>query len=171
MEEIKVLIKREKILERIKELGEQITNDYNGEEIVILCILRGAMFFTVDLARQINTKMTFDFMKLSSYGSSKESSGEVKISQDASTSLTGKNVLVVEDIIDTGYTMDFLKKYLENKKVKSSKIVALLNKPERRKVDVKIDYIGFEVPNKFIVGYGLDDNEYYRNLPYVGYVE
>ncbi len=171
MDNIKVLIEKEKVKARIEELGKQITKDYNGEEIVVLPILRGAMFFAVDLAREINLPMTFDFMKLSSYGSARETSGEVKIIQDSSTNLKGKNVLVVEDIIDSGYTMHFLKKYLQNKEVKSAKIVALLNKSARREVEVNIDYIGFEVPNKYIVGYGLDDKEYYRNLPYVGYIE
>ena len=171
MEEIKVLIEPEKIDQRIEELAQQIMADYKNEEILVLCVLKGGMFFTVDLTKKIKNKVEFEFIKLSSYGDARVSSGKVEIQQNIAGKIKGKNVLVVEDIIDTGITMNFLKDYLKSFGPKSVKIATFLNKPERRKVDVKIDYIGFDVPNKFIVGYGLDIEEYYRNLPYVGYVE
>lgn len=171
MEKIKVLIEAKKIQERIKQLADEIMNDYKDEEILILSVLKGAVFFTVDLAKQINNKTEFEFIKLSSYGDAKISSGKVEIKQDITSKLKGKNILVVEDIIDTGITMKFLKEYLLKFEVNSVKVVALLNKPERRQVDVKIDYIGFDIPNKFVVGYGLDNEEYLRNLPYIGYIE
>lgn len=171
MEEVKVLINQEKIEERLDELADQIMRDYGDEEIIVLCILKGALFFTVDLTKRIKNKMIYDFMKVSSYGNSKSTTGEVKIIQDAKLDFYDKNVLIVEDIVDSGYTMDFMKKYLEMRKAKSVKIAAMLSKPERREVEVKIDYLGFEIPNKFIVGYGLDNEEYLRNLPYIGYIE
>lgn len=171
MKKIKVLIESDKIEERIKELASQIMQDYNDENILILCVLKGGMFFTVDLTKHIKNKVEFEFIKLSSYGDARVSSGKVEIQQNIAGKIEGKNVLVVEDIIDTGITMNFLKEYLKSFGPKSVKIATFLNKPERRKVDVEIDYIGFDVPNKFIVGYGLDVEENYRNLPYVGYVE
>lgn len=171
MEDIKVLIGTEEIQDRIKKIAEQIMLDYKDEEILVLCVLKGGMFFTVDLTKHITNKVEFEFIKLSSYGDARVSSGKVEIQQNIAGKIKGKNVLVVEDIIDTGITMSFLKEYLKSFEPKSVKIATLLNKPERRKVDVEIDYIGFDVPNKFIVGYGLDVEEYYRNLPYVGYVE
>ena len=171
MEEIKVLIDSEKIKQRIKELANQIMKDYKDEEILILCVLKGGMFFTVDLAKEIKNKVEFEFIKLSSYGDARVSSGKVEIQQNIAGKIEGKNVLVVEDIIDTGITMNFLKDYLKSFGPKTVKIATFLNKPERRKADVEIDYIGFDVPNKFIVGYGLDVEENYRNLPYIGYVE
>ncbi|MGN1299419.1 MAG: hypoxanthine phosphoribosyltransferase [Candidatus Scatovivens sp.] len=171
MEKIKVLIEAKKIQERIKQLADEIMKDYKDEEILILSVLKGAVFFTVDLAKQINNKTEFEFIKLSSYGNAKVSSGKVEIKQDITSKIKGKNILIVEDIIDTGITMKFLKEYLLKFEVNSVKVATLLNKPERRQVDVKIDYIGFNIPNKFVVGYGLDNKEYLRNLPYIGYIE
>ena len=171
MEKIKVLIEEIDIEKRIKELANEIMNDYKDEEIVILSVLRGAIFFTVNLTKNIKNKMKFEFIQLSSYGEAKESSGKVNITKDLKCDLNGKNILIVEDIIDTGITMKYLKEHLESFNPKTVKIVSLLSKPERRIEDINIDYIGFEVPNKFIVGYGLDDKEYLRNLPFIGYIE
>ena len=171
MEKIKVLIEENDIEKRIKELANEIMNDYKDEEIVILSVLRGAIFFTVNLTKNISNKMKFEFVELSSYGENQTSSGIVKISKEIRSDLSGKNILIVEDIIDTGITMKYLKEHLESFKPKTVKIASLLSKPERRIEDINIDYIGFEVPNKFIVGYGFDDKEFLRNLPFIGYIE
>lgn len=171
MEKIKILIKEKDIEKRIKELANEIMNDYKDEEIVILSVLRGAIFFTANLTKNIKNKMKFEFIQLSSYGEAKESSGKVNVTKDLKCDLKGKNILIVEDIIDTGITMKYLKEHLESFKPKTVKIASLLSKPERRIEDINIDYIGFEIPNKFIVGYGLDDKEYLRNLPFIGYIE
>ena len=137
-----------------------------------MCILTGAVYFATDLTKYIkNDTLKIEFMKVSSYGNSKESTGEVKITKDLENSISGKNVIIVEDIIDTGLTMKTLKKYLLEKNPASLKICTLLNKKERRKVEIEADYVGFDIPNKFVLGYGLDYEEYYRNLPYIAYCE
>lgn len=169
MSEVKVLINEEDLQKRIKELAKEIEKDYGENEIVVLSILRGAAFFTVDLTKRMNTKMTFEFMQLSSY-IGRESSGEIKVKSDISfPNIKGKDVLIVEDIIDTGRTMNFVVNYLKEIGAKSVKVCTLLNKKERREVDVDIDYIAFEIPDEFVYGYGLDYDEYERNLPYIVY--
>ena len=169
---IKTLISEEKLNQRIKEIGKQITKDYRNEEIVIICVLKGAIYFTIDLTKHIESNnLLLEFMQVSSYGNSKESSEEIKIKKDIDLDITGKNIIIVEDIIDSGLTMKKLKEYLLSKKQKTLKICTLLDKKERRKVQIEADYVGFEIPNKFVLGYGLDYEEYYRNLPYIAYSE
>ena len=169
---VKTLIDEVKLQERIKELGEQITKDYEGKEIILICILRGAVYFAVDLSKNIKSnKLIIEFMQVSSYGNNKETTGKLEIKKDLSTDIKGKNVIIVEDIIDSGITMASLKKYLQDKEPKTLKICTLLDKKERRQIQIDADYIGFEIPNKFVLGYGLDYEEYYRNLPYLAYSE
>jgi hypoxanthine phosphoribosyltransferase len=162
---LRVLISREQIAKRVSELAEQITRDYQGETILFVGVLKGASIFLSDLARQVKVDATFDFISVSSYGGSTRSSGEVKLNKDVDQSLEGKNVIIVEDILDTGLTLSFLRKQFLNHKPKSLKIAALLDKVSRRITDVKGDYVGFEIPDEFVVGYGLDYAERYRNLP------
>lgn len=172
LDKIKVLIDEEKLIKRIKELAIEISNDYNNEEIILVCILKGAVYFAVDLSKKIsNSEVVLDFMKVSSYGSGTESSGKVELKIDLSSNIEGKNVIIVEDIIDSGYTLNYLYDYLKEKKPKTLKLCVLLDKKERREKDIKVDYTGFEIENKFIVGYGLDYEDKYRNLPYIGYIE
>lgn len=172
MEEVKVLIDEEKLHKRVDEIAAQIESEYKGKEIILICILKGSVFFTVDLAKRINGDVKIEFIRVSSYNEGTESSGEIKMKLDLKDSIQGKDVIVVEDIIDTGRTLSYLIKYLKMKKPNSLKLCALLDKPERRiKKDVKVDYTGFQIPDKFVVGYGLDVNEKYRNLPYIGYIE
>ena len=166
----KVLYTMEEIQKRIKELGEEISNDYKGEELIVVCILKGAAFFTTDLVKNIDCEMIIDFMRVSSYTGT-ESSGIITLKQDLEEDIEGKNVLIVEDIIDTGRTLNTLKTELLNRKPKSLKVVTLLDKKERRVVDLDADYVGFSIPNKFVVGYGFDIDEKYRNIPYIGYIE
>lgn len=169
---IKTLINEEQLQKRIEEIGKQITEDYKNKEIILICILRGAVYFAVDLSKQIKSNnLIMEFMQVSSYGNNKETTGEIKIKKDLDADIKGKNVLIVEDIIDSGLTMSLLKKYLLSKEPESLKICTLIDKRERRKVEIEADYVGFEIPNKFILGYGLDYEEYYRNLPYIGYSE
>lgn len=160
----KVLITKEEIAKRVAQLGEQISKDYRGESITLVCTLRGASIFFADLAREIDGDVEMDFIAVSSYGSGTSSSGEVKMVKDLSAPIKDKNVIVVEDIIDTGITLNYLKKLLLARAPKSLKVCALLDKPSRRKVDFKGDYIGFEIENEFVVGYGLDYDEKMRNL-------
>ena len=162
-----ILLTEEQIQKRIQELGKQISSDYQGKELIMICILKGACVFLSDLMKRVDVDVRIDFMAISSYGSSTKSTGVVRINKDLDSSIEGKNVLIVEDIIDTGLTLSYLKENLWGRGAASIKICTLLDKPERRKVDIKADYIGFEVENKFIVGYGLDYDEKYRNLPYV----
>lgn len=172
MEEIKVLINEKRLNERIKQVAEKISKDYKGEEIVLVCILKGATYFAIDLSKRITDSVVIlDFMKASSYGNSKETTGNVELTIDLSTNIENKNVIIVEDIIDSGYTLNYLYNYLKNKNPKTLKVCVLLDKKERRKKDIKVDYTAIEVENKFIVGYGLDYEDKYRNLPYIGYVE
>ncbi len=169
---IKTLISSEELQKRIKEIGKQITEEYRNKEIVIICILRGAVYFATDLTKYIDSNnLIMEFMQVSSYGNMKESTGELKIKKDLDVNIEGKNVIIVEDIIDSGFTMLNLKKYLISKKPESLKVCTLLDKKDRRKVEIEADYIGFEIPNKFVLGYGLDYEEYYRNLPYIAYSE
>ncbi|SHK02648.1 hypoxanthine phosphoribosyltransferase [Tepidibacter formicigenes] len=165
-----VLIKEEDIKNKVYELAKIIENDYKGEEILLVGVLKGACVFISDLMRNIDLDVSLDFMAVSSYGMSTKSSGVVKILKDLDTEIENKNVLIVEDIIDTGLTLKYLCENLKSRNPKSLKICTLLDKPERRKCDIKVDYTGFEIPDKFIVGYGIDCGEKFRNLPYIGIV-
>lgn len=171
MGEIKVLIDEEKLEKRVQEIATQIEEEYKGKEITFICILKGSVFFTMDLAKKINGDVRLEFIRVSSYGEGTESTGEIKMKLDLKDSIQGKDVIVIEDIIDTGRTLSYLIEYLKMKKPNSIKLCALLDKPDRRVIDVKVDYTGFQIPDKFVVGYGLDWDEKYRNLPYVGYIE
>jgi len=162
---LRVLISREQIAKRVAELGEQITRDYRGDSIIFVGVLKGASFFLSDLARQVKLDATFDFISVSSYGSTVRSSGEVRMVKDVDNSLEGKNVIITEDILDTGLTMSFLRKQFLNHHPKSLKIATLLDKVSRRVTDIHGDYVGFQIPDEFVVGYGLDYAERYRNLP------
>lgn len=164
----KVLYSEEVLRNKIKELGLKISNDYYGEDLVLIGILKGSVVFMSDLIKEIKIPCSIDFMAVSSYGNSTKTSGIVRILKDLDNEIKGKNVILVEDIIDTGTTLKYLLKYLKSRNPKSLEIVCLLNKPQSRKVEVDVKYIGFEVPNKFLVGYGLDYAEKYRNLPYIG---
>ncbi len=170
MDRIDVLFDEEKLEKRIRELGAQISKDYEGKEITIICILKGASFFACELAKRITVPVYFDFMKVSSYGNETESSGVVKIVQDLDEPIRDKNVIVVEDIIDSGRSMHYLFNILRSRGPASLKLCSLLNKPDRRVTEVDIDYVGFDIPDKFVVGYGLDYAQKYRNLPYIGVV-
>lgn len=163
----KVLISKEQLCERIGEMGRQIAGDYAGEPLTIVGILKGASIFFADLARAVDLPLQMDFMSVSSYGSGSSSSGVVKIIKDLDADVTGRHILLVEDIIDTGITLAYLKEYLSNRGAKSVKICALLDKPIRRAKAVNVDYIGFTMPDEFLIGYGIDYAENYRNLPYV----
>ena len=168
----KVLVTEEQIQERCKQLGAEISSDYLGEELLIVCILRGGVMFTVDLIRNIDVPLAIEFMAVSSYGAgSRQSEGEVRITLDLNSSVTGKNVLIVEDIIDSGNTLASVIQMLQTRNPKSLYVCTLLDKFERREVDVPIRYSGFRIPNEFVFGYGLDMDEYYRNLPFVATVD
>ena len=169
-EHINVMLSEEEINSRIAELGEQISRDYEGKENFLICILKGASFFACELAKRITVPVNIDFMKVSSYGGGTVSSGQVSIKMDVSESIAGKEVLIVEDIIDSGNTLNLLPKILMERGPKSIRLCALLDKPDRREVDVKMNYVGFRIPDKFVVGYGLDYDQRYRNLPYIGEV-
>lgn len=170
-EKISVMISEEDVDKRIKEIGTQISKDYEGEEVHLVCVLRGGSFFMCELAKRITVPVTLDFMQVSSYGSETKSSGVVKIVKDLDDVISGKNVIVIEDVVDSGRTLSYLLEMLEKRQPKSLKLCALLDKPDRRVVDVDVDYTGFEIPDKFVVGYGLDYAQKYRNLPYIGVVE
>lgn len=163
----RILISEEELHQRVSEMGAQITKDYEDRPLMLVGILKGANIFLADLARAIKGRVQLDFMVASSYGSGVESSGKVRIVKDLEGDLTGKDILLVEDIIDTGLTLYELKRYLEGRGAASVKLCTLLDKPERRKAHVHVDYIGYQVPNEFIIGYGIDYAEYYRNLPYI----
>ncbi len=165
---IKTLINEKTIQKRIKQLAVQIENDYKDEEITFICILKGSIYFFTDLTKRIKNNINIEFMRVSSYGSGTESSGEIQLKLDLNNSIENKHVIVVEDIIDSGRTLSYLLKYLKIKKPASIKLCTLLNKPSRRVVDdVNVEYIGFTIPDYFVVGYGLDLNEKYRNIPYL----
>lgn len=167
-DEKEILLTSEQIATRVKELGKQITEDYKGQSVLMVAILRGAVVFFADLVKNIDLDVRFDFMVVSSYGSGSESSGEVRIDKDLAQPIEGMNVIIVEDIIDTGFTLKNLKRLLLTRNPASLKICSLLDKPSRRKVELEGDYVGFTVPNEFVVGYGLDYAEKYRNLPDIG---
>lgn len=171
MDNLKVMYEEEELQKRIKEIAEQIDKDYEGtDEIVIISVLKGAIFFTVDLVKKMKTPITLEVMQVSSYTGT-ESTGNIIVKKDLDNSIEGKNVLIVEDIIDSGRTLKYLKEYLQTKNPKSVKIAVLMDKKERRVVDIDVDYTGFVIPNKFVVGYGFDVDEKGRNIPYVGYLE
>jgi hypoxanthine phosphoribosyltransferase len=163
-----ILIDAETLQGRIHELGEEITADYAGREVLLVGVLKGAVFFMADLMRSIGVSCEIDFMAISSYGASTDSSGVVRILKDLDINIEGRHVLVIEDIIDSGLTLSYLIRNLESREPASLEVCALLTKPERREIDVDVRYTGFEIPNKFVIGYGLDFAERYRNLPYVG---
>ncbi len=161
---LKVLLGREQIARRVAEMGAEITRDFEGEAVVLVAVLKGAAIFLSDLARNINLEAHFDFFGISSYRDRTHSTGEVKLTKDVDHSLEGKNVILVEDILDTGLTLTYLKEVIAAHKPKKLRVAALLDKPARRKVPIKADYVGFEIPNEFVVGYGLDYAGKYRNL-------
>jgi len=170
-EKISILLTEEEVDKKIQEIGEQISKDYAGEQVHLVCVLRGGAFFMCELAKRITIPVSLDFMSVSSYGGDTKSSGVVKIVKDLDDSLAGKNVIVVEDIVDSGRTLSYLLEMLNDRGPKSMKLCTLLDKPDRRVVDVKVDYTGFQIPDEFVVGYGLDYDQKYRNLPYIGIVE
>ena len=168
---VEVLIPEEEIKRKVKELGEKITEDYrNSEEVILVGLLRGSTIFLADLSREIKLDAKIDFMVVSSYGCDMESSREVKINKDLEEDIRGKNVIIIEDIIDTGYTLEKVRDYLLLKSPASFRICTLLDKPERREVPVEVDYVGFKIPDVFVVGYGIDYAQKHRNLPYIGKV-
>ena len=166
-----ILITEEQLRARVAELGAEITEDYKGEELFLIGILKGSVPFMADLMRKIELPLQIDFMSVSSYGGSTKSSGVVRILKDLDSDIKGKNVIIVEDIIDSGLTLVYLKEYLQSRGPRSLRICTILDKPSGRKVDIRGDYVGFNVDNKFIVGYGLDVNQKYRNLPYISWVK
>ncbi len=170
-ETVREMIPEADLAARIEELGRQISADYEGESVFLVCILRGASFFGCELAKRIKVPVTIDFMTTSSYGSGTTSSGEVTIKNDIELSVEGRHVLIVEDIIDSGHTLHFLSDVFRERNAKSVRLCAMLDKPDRREVDVEVDYVGFTIPDEFVVGYGLDYDQKYRNLPYIGVVE
>lgn len=170
-ESIRVMVSEKDVNARIEELGKQISKDYAGKQVHLICILKGGAFFMCELAKRITVPVSMDFMSISSYGDGTKSSGVVKIAKDLDEALEGKEVLIVEDIIDSGRTLSYLLQVLGKRGPKSMKICTLLDKPDRRVVDVDVDYVGFNIPDEFVVGYGLDYAQKYRNLPYIGVVE
>ena len=170
-ERIEVLLSEEEVNKRIREIGDQISRDYAGKQVHLVCVLKGGSFFMCELAKRITVPVSFDFMSVSSYGKDTKSSGVVRIVKDLDDPITDKHVLVVEDIVDSGRTLSYLLEMLKDRGPEDVKLCTLLDKPSRRVVDVKVDYTGFEIPDEFVVGYGLDYDQKYRNLPYVGIVK
>ena len=168
---VKVLIPEEEVNRRIREIGEQISADYAGKELHVVCILKGGVFFMCELVKHINVPVTPDFMSVSSYGDGTVSTGRIKIIKDLDEPIEGRDVLIVEDILDTGRTLHHLIQLLHTRNPKSIRLCTLLDKPDRRVVEVPVDYVGFAVPDLFVVGYGLDYAQHYRNLPYIGVVD
>jgi hypoxanthine phosphoribosyltransferase len=166
-----VLIEEDVLRSRVVELGDEISRDYDGRELLLIGVLKGAVFFMADLMRQLTVPCEIDFMAISSYGASTDSSGVVRILKDLDINIEGRDVLVVEDIIDSGLTLSYLMRNLEAREPASLEVCALLTKPARREIDVPVRYVGFEIPNRFVIGYGLDFAERYRNLPYVGVLD
>ncbi|MCR5033709.1 MAG: hypoxanthine phosphoribosyltransferase [Lachnospiraceae bacterium] len=165
------MLSEEMVDAKIKEIGEQISKDYEGQTVHLVCVLKGGSFFMCELAKRITVPVSIDFMSVSSYGSSTKSSGVVKIVKDLDEPLTGKNVIVVEDIVDSGRTLSYLLDMLKDRGPASLKLCTMLDKPDRRVIDVNVDYTGFQIPDEFVVGYGLDYDQLYRNLPYIGVVK
>lgn len=170
-ETVRVLVSEQDVDTRIEELGKKISEDYAGKQVHLICILKGSVFFMCELAKRITVPVTMDFMSVSSYGDGTKSSGIVKIAKDLDETLEGKDVIIIEDIIDSGRTLYYLMEVLQQRKPSSMRLCTLLDKPDRRVKDVKIDYVGFAIPDEFVVGYGLDYAQKYRNLPYIGVVE
>ena len=169
MNNLEILFTEEQIRTRVRDLGEQITQDYDGRQLVLISILRGSVFFATDLARQIALPLSMDFLSISSYG--EDSEGVVRITKDLEENIAGKDVLLLEDIVDTGFTLKYLLRTLGSRNPKSIEVCALLDRRARRIIEVELKYIGFEIPDKFVVGYGLDYRQQYRNLPYIGVVK
>lgn len=167
-ETVSVMIPEERVLTRVREMAEQISRDFAGKELKLICILKGSIFFTTELAKRISLPIMLDFMSVSSYGCGTESSGRIKIVKDLDESIKGEHVLVVEDIIDSGRTLSFLMELLKQREPASLSLCTLLDKPERRVTEVAVDYTGFEIPDEFVVGFGLDYAQRYRALPYIG---
>ena len=170
-EKIRVMISDEEVDAKIRELGEKISEKFAGEEVHLICILKGSVFFVCELAKRITLPVTIDFMQVSSYGAETKSSGVVRLSKDLDEPLQGKNVIIVEDIIDSGRTLSHLVKLLGQRNPKTMTLCTLLDKPSRRVVDVDVEFTGFQIPDEFVVGYGLDYAQKYRNLPFIGVVE
>lgn len=171
MEKIKVLISKEQIENRVKELAKQIRKDYKEKSITAICLLKGSLFLTADLTREIGGKIYLEFMQLSSY-EGENTTGTIKLKKDIDFSeIKGKDVLIIEDIVDTGITLNYTLEHIKKAGANSVKVCTLLNKPSRRKIKVPIDYVGFEIENQFVLGYGMDYDQLYRNLPYIGYIE
>ncbi len=165
----RVLVDGEQVQRRVAELGQAISNDYQGKDLVLVCVLKGGVAFLTDLMRQITIPHEIDFMAISSYGvGQRESTGAVRLLMDLKVDITGRDVLIVEDIVDTGQTMDYLLRQFWARNPASLRVCTLLNKPSRRLIEVPLDYVGFDIPDEFVLGYGLDFDEKYRNLPYVG---
>ena len=169
-EKVNVLLSEEEVDAKIKAIGEQISKDYAGKQVHLVCVLKGGSFFMCELAKRITVPVSLDFMSVSSYGSETKSSGVVKIVKDLDEPIKGKNVLVVEEIVDSGRTLSYLMEMLKDRGPESLRLCTLLDKPERRVVDVHVDYTGFQIPDEFVVGYGLDYDQRYRNLPYIGVI-
>ena len=169
-EKVNVLLSEEEVDAKIKAIGEQISKDYAGKQVHLVCVLKGGSFFMCELAKRITVPVSLDFMSVSSYGSETKSSGVVKIVKDLDEPIKGKNVLVVEDIVDSGRTLSYLMEMLKDRGPESLRLCTLLDKPERRVVDVHVDYTGFQIPDEFVVGYGLDYDQRDRNLPYIGVI-
>lgn len=170
-ETVRVMLEEEVVNKRIAELAKALSEEFEGEQLHLICILKGSIFFTCELAKRITVPVTMDFMSVSSYGSVTTSSGNVIIKKDLDEDIEGKNVVVIEDIIDTGRTLESLLKLLKKRNPKKLKLCTLLDKPDRRIADVSVDYTGFVIPDEFVVGYGLDYDQRYRNLPYIGILE
>jgi hypoxanthine phosphoribosyltransferase len=166
-----ILVQQDELAHRVRALGEQISKDYEGRDLLLVGVLKGAVFFLSDLMRHLTVPCEVDFMAVASYGSSTDSSGVVRILKDLDAPIAGRDVLIVEDIVDSGLTLNYLRRTLEARDPASLEVCALLTKPERRKVETPIRYTGFEIPNRFVIGYGLDHAERYRNLPYVAVLE
>ncbi|MGN1147994.1 MAG: hypoxanthine phosphoribosyltransferase [Lachnospiraceae bacterium] len=170
-EHVRVLLTEKEVDDRIQAIGDQISKDYAGKQVHLVCVLKGGSFFMCELAKRITVPVSLDFMSVSSYGNATKSSGVVKIVKDLDDSIKDKDVLVVEDIVDSGRTLSYLMEMLKDREPASLHLCTLLDKPDRRVVEVKVDYTGFQIPDEFVVGYGLDYDQRYRNLPYIGVVE
>lgn len=166
-----ILLSEEEISQRVKELGQQISNDYRGKRLIIICVLKGAVIFAADLLRNLDISADLDFIQVSSYGDKTESTGAIEVIQDLATDIAGQNVLIIDDIIDSGLTLHHLKEKLLAKQPASLRLCVLVDKSERRKKDVEVDYVGFRIPNRFVIGYGLDYAGEYRGLPYIAILE
>ena len=170
MEKVNILISESKIQNRLDELAKNIMRDYKDEDIVFVGVLKGAAIFMVELAKRIKNNVEFEFIQVESY-EGEESTGTIKLTQDLTGKIEGKNIIIIEDIIDTGRTLEYLKDYISKQNPKSIKICALLSKPSRRMVELDVDYIGFQIPDEFVIGFGMDYNQKYRNLPYIGKID